>query len=521
MTREIDWRWVAAILALLALRLPSLVEPAGGDQGLYGYAAQRLLDGGVMYRDMWDQKPPGLSFLYAGLSSVWAGESVVPGADLAAATAVAWCLVVLGRRRFSSGVGYGAAVIFLLLGDPYLQRLSGIYVRGQAEPFIAASIAATLALLADRERGRRHLIAAGVTLAAGFWLKYNAAAYALPAVLALWAWQPGPPRIRRVIEETGWLAVGFCGVTAIVLGYFAACGALQDLRLATIDYNLRYSNETYESRASVLAYLVTMPALHARIDGLWFLGGLGAALLAIPGRWSRSAAVTCGWVAAAVVSIAINGSRSLPNYFVQADPALALTASAGLATLALHGWRIRAPIALVLLLALWRVGSDTPVWGMRLASLPGLVSNVKYDLQYIRGQIDRNSYLARFKGQKHDALENEELVRYIRASTSASDRVFVFGFSGGSVGWKSERASSSRFFWSRPVIIEFAADRRGYGSAGLLDDLRRNPPALVALQKEEWRSREFFMQNAPLRAWLETGYTLDHETTMFAVWRRR
>jgi hypothetical protein len=54
-----------------------------------------------------------------------------------------------------------------------------------------------------------------------------------------------------------------------------------------------------------------------------------------------------------------------------------------------------------------------------------------------------------------------------------------------------------------------------------LSDLRRVPPAVVALQKEEWRSRDFFMNDGPLRTWLEAGYTLDHETPMFSVWRRR
>jgi hypothetical protein len=117
-------------------------------------------------------------------------------------------------------------------------------------------------------------------------------------------------------------------------------------------------------------------------------------------------------------------------------------------------------------------------------------------------------------------LEIEQLVRYIRGTTQPDEPIFVFGFSGGSVCWKSERVSSSRFFWSRPVIVEFAADRPGYGSAGLLADLRRHPPSVLVLQKEEWRSYDFFMSTRPLREWLEAGYTLDHETPMFSVWRR-
>jgi hypothetical protein len=62
---RVRWAWLALILLLLALRLPSLVQPAGGDQGLYGYAGQRILAGEVMYRDVWDQKPPAIVFLYA------------------------------------------------------------------------------------------------------------------------------------------------------------------------------------------------------------------------------------------------------------------------------------------------------------------------------------------------------------------------------------------------------------------------------------------------------------------------
>src|SRR6478672_2009999 len=96
---------IVVLLLLLALRLPSLVQPAGGDQGLYAYAGQRIGAGDVMYRDVWDQKPPGIGVLYALIWRVWPHESMVPGADLAAAAAVAWLLVALGRRRYSPTIG--------------------------------------------------------------------------------------------------------------------------------------------------------------------------------------------------------------------------------------------------------------------------------------------------------------------------------------------------------------------------------------------------------------------------------
>jgi hypothetical protein len=516
-----NWRWALTIVLflLLAIRLPSLIQPAGGDQGLYGYAGQRILAGDVMYRDMWDQKPPGIAFLYAVLWRIWPGEALVPAADLAAAAAVAGLLVIIGQRRYTTNIGVGAAAIFLLFGDPYLQRLSGIYVRGQCEPFMALAVTASLVLLAPMHRRRWHLFAAGLALAVAVWLKYNAAAYGLPVAMATWAWSRDR-RCRAVTADLAWVGMGFAALSLAVLAYFTVHGALHDLRLATVDYNLRYSHETYEGSIHPLWYLLTFPIVRARIDMIWFLGGLGTLLVVTKARHDASTLVLLAWLLGAVLSIAINGSRSLPNYFVQANPALALAASAGLAALGTRGRAVRYGVALLLIAALWRVGADEPVRGFRLASLPGLVANVRYDLDRVRGRTGRDEYLARFRGVKHDALENERLVRYIHEVTGPGDPVFVFGFSGGSVCWKSQRPSASRFYWSRPVIIEFAAGQPRYGSAGLLEELRRHPPAIVALQKDEWGSREFFLANAPLRSWLEAGYVPDRDTDMFSVWRR-
>ena len=84
------------------------------------------------------------------------------------------------------------------------------------------------------------------------------------------------------------------------------------------------------------------------------------------------------------------------------------------------------------------------------------------------------------------------------------------------------------------MVIEFATDTPGYGSSALLSDLTRERPAVVALQKQDWgaapgaaipsfelNSREFFHRHPGLQAWLESGYTLERETALFEIWRRR
>jgi hypothetical protein len=515
-------RWLLLLGVLLALRVPSLVQPAGGDQGLYVYAGQRWLAGDVPYRDTWDQKPPGIALVYAALSWVWPHQSVVSAADLVAAACVAGLLVLLGRRVYSEGVGVAAAGLVLLFGDPSFSRLSGVYVRGQCEPFVALAVTAALVLLAAPDRRRWHLVLAGVSLAAAVWLKYNAAAYLLPVAIALWAWKRDRnASLSASARELPWLLIGIAIPTVALLTYFALHHALHDLWLATIVYNVRYSNETYDSPASVISYLVTLPIDRGRVDMLWFLAGVGVLLSLQSIRRDRSVLVVLGWLVAAVVSIAINGQRDLPNYFVQANPALALAAAVGIAgALVGGGWK-RLAVGIALAAGLWRVGAEQPIGGFRWGGLPGLFENLTFDLAYARGKVDRPTYLGRFKGVKFDALEIATVSEYIRAATQPTDPIYVFGFLGGSINWQSERVSASRFFWSRPVIIEFAAGTPGYGSQGLLADLQRHPPAIVALQDEQWGSEAFFLSHDRLAGWLHEHYVLDRETAMFAIWRRR
>lgn len=508
---------------LLAIRLPSLVEPAGADQALYSYVGQRITAGEVAYRDAWDQKPPAIHFIYAVLRRVWPHDSVVAAADLAAAGAAAWLLLVLGRRLFAPAAGVTGAAIFLLLGNPALQRLGGVRVRAQCETFIALAVTAALVLAAGQDRRRFHLLAAGALAAVAFWLKYNAGIYVVP--LAAAATLGRGPNIPGPGKTAMWMIGGFAAISALILGYFAAHGALHDLRLATIDYNLRYSGETYaEGFRSVIDYF-SFPLQRAKLEMIWFVGGVGTIVLLLARGRDRATWLAIAWIAAACVSIAVNGARNLPQYFLQAHPALALAAGGGLWMLAAGRAAnlLRAAAAVALAAGLWRVG-DEPV-AVRFGGLPELVHNAMIDLRYARGLIDRRAFLARFQQQsdaKYVPLSAEDLTARVRELTRPGDRIFVFGLAA-NVYLDADRPSASRFFWSWPIMVEFAQDEPGYGSPGLLRDLRRSGPAVVALQKH-WGDpgpMQFFMNTPALRSWLEEDYELDAEAGEFVVWRRR
>jgi hypothetical protein len=514
-------RLVVAVAALLVvLRLPSLVQPMGADQSLYAYVGERIRAGGLPYRDAWDQKPPAVHFLYAGLRTAWAGDAIVPATDLIAAAAVGLLLFKLGNAVGPPGTGAVAALLFLLLSNPAFTRVAGIRLRSQCETFVALAVTAAFFYLLRHRKTARDLavVGAGALFGIAFTFKYNTAVFAVGGVAALWLFH------RLTLGDVLRLGIGFCLPPVIFLTIFALGGALHPLIDATIAYNLEYSGETYAGVLDPVRYLLTFPIERARVDALWTLGGAGCIVLLGGALSDRARLFPVLWVAAAGASIAINGSRSLPQYFVQANPALALAAAWG--GVLTWGWirdalgrpardAVAAAAAVVVLVGVWRVNQ-----------FPKLVEQTAFDARYALGAMSREAYLARYDDdRKYSALAAATLGAYLRAHSAPTDRVYVFGFTCAAYV-EAQRTSASRFFWSRPVIVGFNADRPGYGIEGLLSELDLNRPSVIALQQRDWApdvddSATFFMSSPRLAGWLQANYVKAGGPDGFDVWLRR
>jgi hypothetical protein len=507
--------FLALACVLVILRLPSLVQPMGGDQGLYAYVGERILAGELPYVDAWDQKPPAVHVTYAVLRAIWPHDSVVAAADLIAAMTVAWMLVALGGVLVRPVTGQVAALLFLFLSNPAFARLGGVAVRAQAETFIAVVVTGAFLLLLRPGASAWRLAAAGVLFGLAITFKYNMAVYALAGAVML-ALAPRRPETSPAGALVS-MGLGALIPVAALLVFFASRGALTDLYQATITYNVEYSGETYAGPLDALGYLLTFPVQHARVDALWLVGGAGSAVLTAAAPWGRDRLIAPVWVGAACVAIAINSSRGLPQYFVQAGPALAL-AAAWAGTLL---WSRR---SLVNLAALALVGYG--VW--RVNNFQKLVENTRHDARYVMGAMSREDHLARYgepNVRKYSAIAVERLADYLRAHTAQADPVLVFGFSPGAYV-KADRVSASRFFWSRPVIAGFNEGVEGYGASGLLADLERRPPALIALQQVDWlndvdNSAQYFTSHPLLGVWLRTRYTPADGPEGFDIWQRR
>src|SRR3954453_18677898 len=204
---------LALICVLIVVRLPSLVQPMGADQGLYAYIGDRIRSGDLPYRDAWDQKPPAIHLAYAAMRAILPRDAAVPAADLLAAAAIAVMLWHLGGALAAGSVGPWAAVLFLLLSNPAFARLGGVSVRAQCETFIALTVTAAFLCLARTRRGAATgaVFGAGALFGLAFVFKYNAVAYLAAGVTALLVWDT---MSRRAALQ---LAAGFL----LPIGLFA------------------------------------------------------------------------------------------------------------------------------------------------------------------------------------------------------------------------------------------------------------------------------------------------------------
>src|SRR5262249_31120089 len=95
-----------SLLALLSLLLavpifswPALGIPLERDEGEYAYAADVLARGGLPYRDVFLQKPPGIVFVYRTIFfTIGSTNLAIRACLIAAFVAVVYLLYALGCR---------------------------------------------------------------------------------------------------------------------------------------------------------------------------------------------------------------------------------------------------------------------------------------------------------------------------------------------------------------------------------------------------------------------------------------
>jgi 4-amino-4-deoxy-L-arabinose transferase-like glycosyltransferase len=412
------------------LRAPTFSDRVfNSDEAYLATQAQVLVDGGRLYVDTVDRKPPVVPYLYAAVFRLTGSDDLAPVRALAVLAHVltALLLALEARRRFR----WRWAALFT--GCAYLLAASAFHpADAQAanfEVFMLPVMTGAL-LLGIRNRPA----AAGATLGLATLTKQTAAFAILP--LAWLAW-----RARR------W------GGLALLTTAFAGAILVAAVVFGPRDFFFWVftGNGGYLDPQGVLGYAL---ALGARETG-WFVLGSAALLVLLPSAWGHRRADRDLWLWLLSGLFAVfAGLRFFPHYYLQLLPPLTLLAVRGLDS------RARAAGRLVL----------ASVAVVAIASAAYFVVP------------------AFTEGNNRDTRVALDVASYIRRHTHAGQRVMVWG-QAPDVYWASNRRPAIRFATTGFVTGTSGGrppDHVGtqYAVPGawrdLVVDLRRTPPVLIA-----------------------------------------
>lgn len=257
-------KWLAGTLIFVFFRaFPNLRYIIGRDQATYCVIGQGLLHGKLLYRDLWDNKPPGIFYVYALIVKAFGPVMWSVGVvDIAWLLVISCCLFYL-VRRYLGNPGAALAVVFYACRHCRQGYIHAV----QPEAFLLLGVFGAWFLLIGRQPSPPHIpsvtvtqgtrarfvaryLGVGLLLGMTFWMKYNAVAFfpflVLLPFLDFRELDRGLSHVRLMMRWRDWLlrmaslSAGFAFAVVAVLAYFLIAGAWPAMKEIQFEVLPRY-----------------------------------------------------------------------------------------------------------------------------------------------------------------------------------------------------------------------------------------------------------------------------------------
>jgi hypothetical protein len=526
--------WLSAAMLFVVVRaLPILSYPPGRDQSTYLLIGRSWLEGKQLYRDLWDNKPPGIFYLYAGISKLF-GTALwgVPLVDILCLLAISYCIFHFTARF----LGPAAAAVALAVHASWHARVNYSYIHiAQPEIFQLLCIFVGFYLMQYRGRWRKtSWFTAGLLLGYAFWLKYNGIAF-LPFLLLLPYLDTShldhePRRVRVTISWRDWvrraalLGAGFATMVAGVLGWIALSGAWPAMKEIQFEVLPRYAAMGVQSRAH---YWTAVAVRTSYFLGEWTeIAMVAGLLIAWRGRdLARSAPI---FLAVAIAYAATALQVRLHSYYFQTCfPFLAMVW--GYLVLKVYQgcrrvarwcksrqWKLAPALVWVLFanLIFWPLPAEFDSLSMDYESL----REWRRDALGFYSAFPQPIYLEHLKGQL-------ETVHYLKQNLRPGEGVFLWG-AHSLIYYLSGSRPLTRFVsnlglmstWSPPSWRE-----------ELLRDLEKSPPRFIVVARGDQLpsitytlldSEQYLKVFPRLNGFIQDHYSPVADFNSFVVYRR-
>jgi hypothetical protein len=397
MRHGLIWFWGALGAALIASRACHL-NILWADEDYHLAAAIQMLDGKMLYRDLWYDKPP-LNAMVCLLFGAWPGW---PLRIAAALIAIAGCALSFrfAARLWGPREGFYAAALlaFFLI----------FYSAPATIPLEPDTLMIVPHLAAAYLAWRQKPFAAGAAAGVAFLLNTKG----LFVMAACVAFMP-----------TGWplLAVGFLLPNAAMLAWLGWNGALTSYFFDVWRWGFLYAAAPLENARGAVAETLGWLGFHAALV-------IGAIAFWRKEKQRRGLAV---WAAISLVAVAI-GWRFLPRYFNQLLPPLTIIAARGISL-----WRGRLAVA-TLMVAL-------------------IVPAARFGPRYIELAADNLAGRAHAWIDVAMDQESRQAAELIRGMAHEGDTMFIWGYRPNLIVYT--RLPVASWLWESQPLTGVPADR--------------------------------------------------------------
>jgi len=510
-------RVATALLVVLAVVLlaPMLAYPFGSDHGVFATAADGISHGRIPYRDIWDNKPPGVDYLFWAAFHLF-GRSMlsIRLLDLLWTLATALLLYLVGKRLLSKEagvIGAGAFLVFYALGFDFWHT-------AQCDGFASLPLvaAALLALVAEARRKPALALASGALVGVAMTFKFTVAGLLLvPLALAAAAREDEPrPRVTRAIAALAGCAL-LLGAVAVALW---RAGALRGLIEAVFVWNRAYGEiQAPDPFGHALRFLFGGQYAVLPLIGAMAVIGLADLAWRRPRHWWLAPT----WAVVMLAGVIVQG-KYYAYHWLPVLPPVGLLAGQGM-------WAVLEGIGrkIGLRRARWVAAAAGLVVGSLLTS--AWLAQFHWPLRYVSGKTSAKEYAAQFTtpGGYFSLSADLATADYVREHTGREAPVFVWGLEP-LVYFLADRAPASRYTYIIPLLAPWSGPEVKQRA---LADLRHRPPEFILVVHNDaqpwatgWRGDSYsYLAMGVFPEFTEvltTQYRLATRMEDFDVWQR-
>lgn len=260
------WYWLLIVVTFVLSRVPVWFYPVDSDHWIFWYVGKTWLNGGQLYIDSWDHKPP-LIFLFNGIMNWLLGPNLfLHRAFLTLLSVIdTYLFYRVARIIFARGQDVlklpGLGLKLSLLLYVLLRNMSQFTSSGNNTENFGLIFLLLMTLCFFRFIKLRKIVwlmVAGINLGILFWLKGNMLILAGPIVAELLVLNFRDYRSRSSwignilnwLKQTLALSFGLVIFSCLIIGYFAYKNQLPAFWIGAFEYSAKYVRATWQGRVS-------------------------------------------------------------------------------------------------------------------------------------------------------------------------------------------------------------------------------------------------------------------------------